>query len=81
MGLGGYTMNQVRLAADSSCDLLTLSGTDFVSVPLTIRTETEEFRDDATLDVDEMVRALRDAPTVPARTWQTGRGHSASAAT
>ena len=23
-------MNQVRLAADSSCDLLTLSGTDFV---------------------------------------------------
>ena len=52
-------MNQVRLAADSSCDLLTLSGTDFVSVPLTIRTETEEFRDDATLDVDEMVRALR----------------------
>ena len=53
-------MNQVRLVADSSCDLLTLSGTDFVSVPLTIRTETEEFRDDAALDVDEMVRALRD---------------------
>ena len=53
-------MNQVRLAADSSCDLLTLSGTDFVSVPLTIRTETEEFRDDAALDVDGMVRALRD---------------------
>ena len=53
-------MNQVRLAADSSCDLLTLSGTDFVSVPLTIRTETEEFRDDATLDVNGMVRALRD---------------------
>lgn len=53
-------MNQVRLVADSSCDLLTLSGMDFVSVPLTIRTETEEFRDDATLDVDEMVRALRD---------------------
>ena len=53
-------MNQVRLAADSSCDLLTLSGMDFVSVPLTIRTETEEFRDDAALDVDGMVRALRD---------------------
>ena len=53
-------MNQVRLVADSSCDLLTLSGMDFVSVPLTIRTETEEFRDDAALDVDEMVRALRD---------------------
>ena len=53
-------MNQVRLVADSSCDLLTLSGMDFVSVPLTIRTETAEFRDDAALDVDEMVRALRD---------------------
>ena len=53
-------MNQVRLVADSSCDLLTLSEMDFVSVPLTIRTETEEFRDDAALDVDGMVRALRD---------------------
>ena len=53
-------MNQVRLVADSSCDLLTLSGMDFVSVPLTIRTETAEFRDDAVLDVDGMVRALRD---------------------
>lgn len=53
-------MNQVRLVADSSCDLLTLCGMDFVSVPLTIRTEREEFRDDAALDVDEMVRALRD---------------------
>ena len=58
--VGGHTMNQVRLVADSSCDLLTLSGMDFVSVPLTIRTETEEFRDDAALDVDGMVRALRD---------------------
>ena len=78
-------MNQVRLVADSSCDLLTLSGMDFVSVPLTIRTETEEFRDDAALDVDANghVRSVTRtvAPTVPARTWQTGRGHSASAAT
>ena len=56
LGLGGYTMNQVRLVTDSSCDLLTLSGMDFVSVPLTIRTETEEFRDDAALDVDGTVR-------------------------
>ena len=61
-------MNQVRLVADSSCDLLTLCGMDFVSVPLTIRTETEEFRDDAALDVDGMVRALRDTK---------GRSHSA----
>ena len=52
-------MDQIRIAADSSCNLLTLSGADFVSVPLTIRTETEEFRDDAALDVDAMVSALR----------------------
>lgn len=52
-------MNQFRIVADSSCDLLTLSGADFVSVPLTIRTDTEEFRDDASLDVDAMVNMLR----------------------
>ena len=53
-------MNQVRLAADSSCDLLTLDGADFVSVPLSIRTDAEEFYDDANLDVDAMVSTLRD---------------------
>ncbi len=52
-------MNQFRIVADSSCDLLTLSGADFVSVPLTIRTEVEEFCDDASLDVDTMVNTLR----------------------
>ena len=52
-------MNQFRIAADSSCNLLTLNGADFVSVPLTIRTETEEFRDDDSLDVDAMVSTLR----------------------
>ena len=52
-------MSQIRLVADSSCDLLSLDGVDFVSVPLTLRTETEEFRDDAWLDVDAMVATLR----------------------
>ena len=52
-------MSQIRLVADSSCDLLSLDGVDFVSVPLTLRTETEEFRDDARLDVDAMVSTLR----------------------
>ena len=52
-------MNQFRIAADSSCDILTLDGADFVSVPLTIRTDTEEFRDDDFLDVNEMVTVLR----------------------
>ena len=53
-------MAHFRIAADSSCDLLTLAEADFVSVPLTIRTEKEEFRDDASLDVDMMVSVLRD---------------------
>ena len=52
-------MNQIRIVADSSCDLLTLDGVSFVSVPLTIRTDTEEFRDDAFLNVNEMVAELR----------------------
>lgn len=52
-------MNRFRIVADSSCDLLTLDGADFVSVPLTIRTDTKEFRDDAFLDVNEMVTVLR----------------------
>ena len=52
-------MNQFRIVADSSCDILTLDGADFVSVPLTIRTDTEEFRDDDFLDVNEMVTVLR----------------------
>ena len=52
-------MDQFRIAADSSCNLLALDGADFVSVPLTIRTDAEEFRDDASLDVDAMVAALR----------------------
>ena len=53
-------MNQFRIVADSSCDLLTLDGADFVSVPLSIRTDTEEFCDDANLDVDAMVSTLRE---------------------
>ena len=52
-------MDQFRIAADSSCNLRALDGADFVSVPLAIRTDAEEFRDDASLDVDAMVAALR----------------------
>ena len=36
-----------------------MDGVDFVSVPLTVRTAVEEFRDDAALDVDAMVTTLR----------------------
>lgn len=52
-------MNNIRIVADSSCNILGLEGTDFISVPLTIRTNTEEFFDDASLDVDEMVNKLK----------------------
>ena len=52
-------MDQIRIVADSSCNILALDGVEFVSVPLTIRTDTEEFRDDAALDVNEMVTVLR----------------------
>lgn len=37
-----------------------MDGVDFVSVPLTVRTAVEEFRDDAALsDVDAMVTTLQ----------------------
>ena len=52
-------MDQIRIVADSSCNILALDGVEFVSVPLTIRTDTEEFRDDAALNVNEMVTVLR----------------------
>lgn len=52
-------MNRIRIVADSSCDLITLDEVSFVSVPLTIRTETQEFRDDASLDVETMVDIQR----------------------
>ena len=52
-------MNRIRIVADSSCDLLALPGVDFASVPLTLRTDSEEFRDDASLDVNAMVETLR----------------------
>lgn len=76
-------MNQFRIVADSSCDLLTLDGADFISVPLSIRTDAEEFYDDTNLDVDAMVSTLRDTkgvPTVRVRTSQTGKAHSVRAA-
>ncbi len=52
-------MKQIRIVADSSCDLLSLAGGDLSIAPLTIRTEAEEFCDDASLDVGAMVEALR----------------------
>ena len=55
---GGYRMKQICIVADSSCDILSLAGADLTIAPLTIRTEAEEFRDDASLDVGAMVEVL-----------------------
>ncbi len=52
-------MNRIRIVADSSCDLITLDEVSFVSVPLTIRTETQEFRDDASLWTEALTESLR----------------------
>ncbi len=52
-------MNQIRIVADSSCDLLSLDGAELTIAPLTLHTEMQEFRDDASLDVGAMVEALR----------------------
>lgn len=51
-------MKQIRIAADSSCDLLNLDGAELAIAPLTIRTESMEFCDDAQLDVGAMVETL-----------------------
>ena len=54
-----------KIVADSSSDLLTLSGVPYESVPLKIITKDKEYTDDAALNVEEMVEDLRrqNAPT------------------
>ena len=54
-----------KIVADSSSDLLTLSGVPYESVPLKIITKEKEYVDDASLNVEEMVEELRrqTAPT------------------
>lgn len=47
-----------KLVADSSCGIRALPGVDFVSVPLTISAEGEDFVDDETLDVSRMLTVL-----------------------
>jgi len=54
-----------KIVADSSSDLLTLSGVAYEAVPLKIITKEKEYVDDASLHVEEMVEDLRrqTAPT------------------
>lgn len=48
-----------KIVMDSSGDLQVMEGTEFACVPLKIVTEGREFVDDATANVDEMIRYLR----------------------
>ncbi len=43
-----------KIVADSSANILELDGVDFESVPMYVHTEERIFRDDASLDMDEM---------------------------
>lgn len=47
-----------KIVSDSSCDMLTMPGIDFASVPLTISTDEKSYIDDASLDVGEMLDYL-----------------------
>jgi DegV family protein with EDD domain len=48
-----------KLIADSSCDFCPTKAVDFISVPLTIRTDEKEFVDDANLQVADMLEYLQ----------------------
>lgn len=48
----------IRIVADSSANLRTSEEQNFVSVPLTVRTDEKEFVDDAALDIQEMTTYL-----------------------
>ena len=52
-------LSKVKIVADSSCDLVKLSGVDFAVAPLKIITAEKEYVDDADLDVEGMVKELK----------------------
>lgn len=49
---------RIRIVADSSADLRTAEDKSVVSVPLTIRTDVNEYRDDENLDIETMTSEL-----------------------
>lgn len=49
----------IKLISDSSCDLYTFSALPFQAVPLTISTDHASFRDNADLNLPEMLEYLR----------------------
>lgn len=48
----------VKFVADSSCDLLSMHDVDFISVPLTICTASEQWTDNETIDIHHMLDTL-----------------------
>jgi DegV family protein with EDD domain len=52
-------MRKIKIASDSSSDVLSLDGVDFASAPLKIVAGEREFVDDASLDVHEMNEYLK----------------------
>lgn len=48
----------VKFVADSSCDLLTMPNAHFVSAPLTIHTDTEQWTDNESIDIRHMLDTL-----------------------
>lgn len=51
-------MRKIKIVADSSCDIFTMSNMDFGYAPMKIITDEKEFVDDASLDVNGMVDYL-----------------------
>ena len=49
---------KIKIVADSSCDIKSVDGIDFTSVPLTLSAGDREFIDDETLNVREMLDFL-----------------------
>lgn len=49
-----------KIVVDSSSDVLDISGIDFESVPLTILTDSKEYVDDVHLNVDDMIKDLKE---------------------
>lgn len=50
----------MKIVSDSSCDLLSLDGVDFATVPLKIVTEKREYIDNEVLDVESMIQELKE---------------------
>ena len=51
---------KIKIVSDSSCNITSLEGLSFESVPLTIVTDKKEYVDDCNLDVSQMVKDLRE---------------------